>query len=282
MLDQEEVLNSRFFTVDDGELVILHNSGFFSNATIGLHGITEFYKAFQGLPLRVNFSKTFRDFTNYNGDDSYPLFFEFNAELDIPFVAEIGMSAYSLFSYRDESFNELAPFVEKYFSPTAEVDSIATYLAQKYEIDFLNTLAIVYRGTDKYRDTGLGSFSEYVDRAKVFLEIDPNLRVLVQTDQKQFLEYCKREIPNVFYFAELPMTTTDTVMHHVVPIDSKIDWAKRFLAVTTLLSKCRYVVTHSGNVGRWICLYRKNANGVVQYLRPKDQPQSAGGNFWIE
>lgn len=274
------VTENPYFTMQGDTMVITHSSGFFSNCTIALYAISAFHGHFQRLPERVDFSRSFKNFSEPNSGEAYPKYFTYKHDMEISFTGKIQMSFNSLFDYRQEQYSKLAPFVEKYFSPSNEVQSIADQLTDKYNIDFSNTLAICYRGTDKYMDTPLGPFPEYVEQARVLLKQEPNLNILVQTDQKQFLDYCKQELENVFSIEEMPVTDTNSPMHDIVQPEAKTEWTRTFVAVTGLLSRCKYVVNHSGNVARWICLYRNNTKGVVQYFKPRDLPKGAPGDFW--
>ena len=46
-------------------------------------------------------------------------------------------------------------------------------------------------------------------------------------------------------------------------------YSRYFLAITVIMSRCKYVVCGSGNCSLWIMLYRKNTNNVYQYLNGK-------------
>jgi hypothetical protein len=272
---------SRFYDIERGTLVVRHNAGFFSDCSIALLAITDFHSRFRRLPARVSFAETFRGFTDDSGRDPYLDYFEPRPDIEIPAGAAVRMEEYPHFDFRREPFAELTPFVDRYFSPSAAVLAVADALADKYAIDCSRTLAICYRGTDKGRETGLGPYSEYVDKARSYLQRDPGLRIIVQTDQRQFLDYCAAHLDAVFHIEELPLTRSDTVIHDLIAPQRRIEWAQTLLAVTTLLSCCRYVVNHSGNMGRWVCLYRRSARDTVQYLRPLGSAADAGGDFWL-
>jgi hypothetical protein len=50
-------------------------------------------------------------------------------------------------------------------------------------------------------------------------------------------------------------------MHHTNAVFSKY-----YLAITIIMSKCKYVICGSGNCSIWIMLYRGNNKNVCQYL----------------
>lgn len=270
-----------FFFMQGDTLVITHDSGFFSNCTVALFAITRFFGHFRKLPCEVDFSRTFRRFTDEEQIDSYLAYFKHNREIDIAYTSKFEISWHSQFDYRQEPFAWLAPFVRKYFGFSDEVARIEEQLTEKYKMDPSRTLAICYRGTDKSLDVVLGPYSEYIEIAKTFLRLEPDLQVLVQTDEKQFLDYCRQELDNIISFEEMPVTSTNIAMHDIIPPDRKIEWTRTFVAVTSLLSKCKYIVNHTGNVARWICLYRGGTHGMAQYFRPYHLSQNAIGNFWL-
>lgn len=273
-------MGNPFCSVDKETLYITHSSGFFANCTISLFCIVQYYNNFKKLPTHVDFSKTFSSFKDNYDHDIFGEYFSIK-DTEIPYKNNIHMNWHSLFNYSEEPYNDLAPFVEKYFYPTMEVQSISESISEKYEIDYRNTLVICYRGTDKYLDTGLGTYEEYLEKARACLLDNPGMKVLVQTDQGQFLDLCYKELASVFHIEELPVTKSNIAMHDIIARNDKIVWTKNFLGVIFLISKCKYIINHSGNVARWICLYRGSAEGSVQYLRPKEIELANPGSYWI-
>ena len=65
------------------------------------------------------------------------------------------MFQYKQFSCID--FNNLTPMLNVYFKPNNKVIEIMNNLQKKYNIDYENTIAMYYRGTDKHIETNLGS-----------------------------------------------------------------------------------------------------------------------------
>jgi hypothetical protein len=43
-------------------------------------------------------------------------------------------------------------------------------------------------------------------------------------------------------------------------------FSKYYLAITIIMSKCKYIICGSGNCSIWIMFYRENANNVFQNL----------------
>lgn len=266
------------YVFEGATIKILHNSGFFSNCSVSLHAITEYSNLKKSFPELVDFSCTFENFKNLGSShlDVYSEYFCLKSSTDFEWSGSVNFPLYSLFDYREQNYPDIVPYIEKYFNPSTAVMSRVNSLQQKYSIDFDNLLVICYRGTDKYIDTPLASFQSFIDAARLILERFPGLQVLVQTDQQQFVDYARQELGAVIVFDELPRTTSSTVMHSLVT-ESKVEWTQTFLAVTYLMSQARHLVLHTGNVARWVCLYRGGTDNIFQYFHPKDK----ANGYWI-
>ena len=57
---------------------------------------------------------------------------------------------------------------------------------------------------------------------------------------------------------------------YLIESDKKEKLAINFLAATLIISSCRFIVNHTGNVGRWITLYRGSAKNTIQVGTKKD------------
>lgn len=272
---------NKIYFDEKGVLYLVGTAGFFSNCSVALYFIVAYANKFKRCPSAVDFSQVFQSYKDNPEHDVYTEYFQVKEDARIPADVNIVMNWHSQFDYRMEPYAALKPFVEHYFTPSDVVASIAEDIHATYNIDFGNTLAICYRGTDKHTETVLCSFQGFIDEAKRYLLLNPGMRVLVQTDQEQFLEHCYRELDNVFHIKELPVTSTTKAMQlHIDPV-AKVVWAQRFLAAVLLISKIRYVINHTGNVGRWICLYRGNAKGMSQFLRQQYNPADEENLFWV-
>jgi roadblock/LC7 domain-containing protein len=49
-------------------------------------------------------------------------------------------------------------------------------------------------------------------------------------------------------------------------VERKNEFSKFYLAITIIMSKCKYIICTSGNCSLWIMFYRENANNVFQNL----------------
>ena len=88
----------------------------------------------------------------------------------------------------------------------------------------------------------------------------------MQTDQEQFLDYCKDKF-NCISIDEIPRTTKKgkgTNIMYLIESDKKEKLAVNFLAAALIISSCKFIINHTGNVGRWITLYRGSAKNTIQ------------------
>ena len=44
------------------------------------------------------------------------------------------------------------------------------------------------------------------------------------------------------------------------------EFSKKYLAITIIMSKCKYIICGSGNCSKWIMFYRENNKNVIQNL----------------
>jgi hypothetical protein len=169
--------------------------------------------------------------------------------------------------YRDVNPSKLAPFIEKYFSPSGQVVSIAAGYEQKYRFDYSNTCAVFYRGNDKSLETAIGGYDSFIIRAKELQSNNPNITFLVQTDEAEFLASFLHAFPTAIYIDELPrINKQNSVMQDVLPIQERAEFGAKFIAATLVISKCNHLITHSGNGGLWAVLYRGTTKNVYQWL----------------
>jgi hypothetical protein len=50
---------------------------------------------------------------------------------------------------------------------------------------------------------------------------------------------------------------------------TNFEFVKKYLAITYIMSQCKYVVFGSGNCSLWIALYRGNAHNIIQHRKGK-------------
>jgi hypothetical protein len=267
------------------KLVITHNAGFFSCCTIRLIEIVNSFNKNKNLPTIVDSSRQFEFYKSKPEDISKFYFTE--KENNIEYNFEIKLSKTDdeeqFSDYKLLNFDNINPFVEKYFSLSNEVNSMILEMEQKYNIDYENTITVFYRGNDKVKETNIGSYDEFLNKTLECSNSNSEKKIIIQTDDQGFLNYCKDRIDNskIIVFDEIPSINSNPTIavHHTIISDDKKMFAAYFLAITKIVSKSNILITHSGNCGMWVVLFRGNTNNVYQYLNSKNKSQLVDG--WI-
>ena len=107
-----------------------------------------------------------------------------------------------------------------------------------------------------------------IEKANLILEKNPNIQFLIQSDETEFIDTFTKLFPkNSFYFKdEIRIinkcnSTVDKIMK-----ETNYLYSKYYLAITIIMSKCKYIVCGSGNCSIWIMFYRGNSNNIYQNL----------------
>ncbi len=256
----------------NGELVVFHSFGFFSCCTVRLQMIIKWYNEHKKLPI-VDSSHQWSHYKDKEGDVSNR-FFNTSPTINaythhIDFSADTAEDQFS--DYSRINFSNVSLFIEKYYAPSDEVLCLEQKLVEKYKIDVNNTVAVCFRGTDKRGEVQIPTYSKVFEQVRRVQHTHGmiNSKVLIQSDEQEFIEAAKLEFPNHIHLEENPMVPAYKggllpILEHI-PEGKKVHQAQLFLATVLLLSKCSKVVLQSGNVGMWICLFRNSAEGVYQY-----------------
>jgi hypothetical protein len=170
--------------------------------------------------------------------------------------------------YNSINFKTINPFIEKYFSPSDFINDIINNFILKYKIDFNNTTYVLYRGNDKIRETHIGNYDTYIEKANNIIQEHPSMRFMIQSDESQFIEAFISVFKNSFYIEEIPSIPKNPykVIHNIIPYNERPLFGGRILASIICGAKCNHIITHSGNCGSWTVLYRGNTTNVKQYL----------------
>jgi len=254
-----------------GELIVTHNSGFFALCTITLNALNRIYPSHRYVTVTWNsqFSWSWRD-ENQTGINLFELYFKPNRALDIRSLVNCSLvSQYDI--YEDLNFKQLNPYIQNYFEPSDRVKGKQEEFLRKYGIEYGNTIGLCYRATDKWWEIAQIQPEYFVQEAKRLLARDENLRVFVQTDQRQVRDYCLRELgKRAFFLTEMPVTTSTVGIHVLSESErgiSNVELGVRILAAVNILAKCRYLITHTGSIGLWGYLFRGTARNACR-LKP--------------
>lgn len=253
-----------------------HNAGFFSCCSVKLDNIINYINLHKQLPIKVDSSKQFNWYKKQiNKDITFEYFEHYNNIINISTNNKITPISYKhTFQYKPYStlnYEQLIPIVTKYFTPSKNIKNIINNIMNKYNITYDNICVLFYRGNDKKTETALCKYYEYLNYANKIININPSIQFLIQSDETEFIDYIKGIFPdNSFYFKD--------EIRHIKKCNSTVDivmkeqnniYSKYYLAITIIMSKCKYIVCGSGNCYIWIMFYRGNNNNTCQFNNGK-------------
>ena len=255
-------------------LKITHNAGFFSCSSVRLDQIIAYFNSNKVLPKTVDSSTQYLWYKKNINTNIVDDFFENynNIDIDVEFFKNIDYHQSKQFeNYKDLDYENICPFIKKYFSPSLQIKKIVLELEKKYNLNersYPNLCVLFYRGNDKSTETKLGSYEDIIDKANKLKQKNPNVVFIIQSDETEFIEKIRLEFPTSFYFEKeirhMKKNNNSTV--DKIFKELNYDFSKYYLAITIIMSKCNYIICNSGNCSIWIMLYRGNSNNVDQFL----------------
>lgn len=260
----------------DNEILVVHpGGGFFSNCTMRLFDLVLYFNAVKKLPIILDSSKQFdlyKSGTNMN--DITGEYFSNNLDLDVLYDHPIDFrEQYQYIDYSKLNFSDLTPIINKYFSPADNIKNNIKFIENKYNIDnYQNICVLFYRGNDKATELIiLIDYDDIVIKARSLYNNNNNIRFLIQSDEKEFINRMIQEFPNnSFYFKDEIRVINKTANLSVDKIDKNTNlyYSQYYLAITMIMSKCKYIVCNTGNCSLWITLFRGNMDDVYQVNMP--------------
>jgi hypothetical protein len=245
-------------------LYITHESGFFSICSTALLELAR--SRYEIEAIDATFS--FWHFKDTPFEDVWTRFFRPPTRALTKSGKNMGLFAEHLLhhsSYVDLEHSSVSELLHHYFSPSRAVEDRLEEFVKRYSIDCSQTIALCYRGTDKYVEVTPTPVEHYVAAVRKLVEQEPGLRILVQTDQEQIRRRLMAEFAGrAFFVKEMPVTDTSTVVHQVLN-HGKLEFATNLLAVVQLMARCKHLVTHTGNVAYWTSLFRGHSGGLIQF-----------------
>jgi len=249
------------------QLDCMWNCGFYSNQTQAFlstlillsHGI---------IPDKISYAMGFKRFKADPDRDIYPDFYQMDPSIPVQLLKTVILPDENRKQFDLYDFEYYNPVVQRFFGPSDVVSERKNQLLDNYQINPSETIAVLYRGTDKYTEVRLGSPQAYLQAVQQVLQQTNAKKVLVQTDQTQVLDYFKQELGDmVVHFEETPTTSGKDAMNTVMENEGNdtMDWMQWFDAALRVVSDCAYVINHTGNCGLWMNLYRGNTTNVFQF-----------------
>ena len=158
--------------------------------------------------------------------------------------------------------------MKKYFTPSIKINNNIQSIENKYKIqNYENICVLFYRGNDKVTETKLPTYDDIIVEARRLYNENNNITFLVQSDEIEFIEKMLQEFPNnSFYFKDEIRTIqkNNSLSVDKINVESNFVYSQYYLAITIIMSKCKYVICTTGNCSLWITLFRGNADNVFQ------------------
>lgn len=245
---------------------VTHNCGFFSNCSVKLHYIIEYFNKEKKLPDSVDSSEQFiiyKPIEMMKKDITYD-FFEIPKLQDIYFEKNIEYDwNATVRPYKNLDFKQLKPFIDIYFSPCDEIKNIYNFFVHKYNLNFDNLCAVYYRGTDQYKEVPFHTMNQFVEKMKSIKDVI----FLVQSDDLHFINIIKANFTsNIIIFEENHFSSTNKGIHNEFSGDTNYSMIKYFFATVLVMAKCKYFICSVSNCSMWCVLYKNNSKNVYQYL----------------
>lgn len=244
-------------------------AGFFSCCSVKLTKIVQFINSNKRLPDNVDSSKLFcRYKKNQDEDITFDYFEHYENVPDVNIIHPIDYHWEHQFkNYANLDYKCITPLIKKYFSPSTEINKIINNIEKKYNIVCANTLAVYYRGTDKFKETRIASFDDFYNQIIKIVNINKDINILLQTDSAKFIDYINdKKLKNVVIIDENKTSYTNRGIHKEQSYNTNYQDMFYFLSTIIILSKCKYIICSSGNCSIWTLFYRGNNKNVIQNL----------------
>lgn len=270
------------FIFKDETIHLTQSAGFFSCCSVRLDAIIQYYKRYGKLPHKVDSTQQYRLY-KLPGQENTDITREFfldpeDVSVEIRETPNYRENFQGL-NYRAQiNYAPILPFVQKYFSPNAEIMDAVAHFEQKYDIDYNNTCVLFYRGLDKVTEFPLPTYRDVFARARKIANkhSGSKLRFLIQSDEADFIDAALVEFPGAIVFRDetraLPRQNTSVDLFYRDKLEhrDKLEnfyYAKLFFAIVLIMGRARYFVCNTGNISIWTCFYRGGADeNVHQYL----------------
>jgi hypothetical protein len=213
-IDTNYYLKTNQFFLVYTMIKVTHNCGFFSCCSVKLHHIVEYFNREKKIPESVDSSEQFLIYKPLHmlyEDITYHFFKEPTAE-SIKYKNSINFDwNATLRPHSQLDLEMLEPFIVNYFSPSDEIVELSRHLQGKYKLDFENTCAVYYRGTDQYKEIPYDDMSKFIQKMKLLKDVT----YLVQSDDQNFINLVKENFSsNIIIIEENYISSTNKGVHN--------------------------------------------------------------------
>ena len=151
-----------------------------------------------------------------------------------------------------------------YFSLSPKVVKLSDGFVEKYVINLEETIGVHYRGTDKQTEIETPSLKEFISQTRQFMQEMANPKILLLTDEPDVIVGFEAAFPNVVITISELAAPGGSIGAHILDSKEPEVQGQIFLGILSLVSKCKKVVTHTGNGALWEVLFRGSTEGLKQ------------------
>jgi len=258
-----DLFNSRY-DADTKTLVGTHMSGFYS--CINCLRISLYKLISKGIvPEKISLAETLDWYKSQYGQDLYPILYKTDLskvpELNTNFDFEIFCP--TALRHDKLDLKNFTPIENVYFQPSLSVELTTKLLETKYSIDHSNTIVILHRGNDKWKETKLSPVEDWI--RVVESKYKEGDRILVQTDEERAKTLFVNHFGDRCFVLE-EMIFGNSHDTNIRPANNREQWAIFFESVMRIIAKCKYIINHSGNCAMIPVIYRGNLKGNIQFF----------------
>jgi hypothetical protein len=154
--------------------------------------------------------------------------------------------------------------VDSYFRLSPEVVKLSDSFVEKYGINLEETIGVHYRGTDKQTEIETPSLTEFISQTRQFMQQMANPKILLLTDEPAVAMGFEAAFPKAVITITELAAPGGSIGAHILDSKEPEVQGQIFLAILSLVSKCKKVVTHTGNGALWEVLFKGSTEGLKQ------------------
>ena len=254
------------------KLTISHNAGLFSCFTQALQALMMHYNYYGAMPPIIDRGHQFVHYKSHPEENLIPMLFEDDCLIPLEEGRQYFMSndprEQQFSDYKQLRFNDLQPFINRWFTPGIQVKNRVADFKSKYAINTTDTIAVFHRANDKVKETKVAHDDEWIAKIKEVIGLHFGKKLFILPDNIEFAQRCRDEFGDVVIIAENHLYHADAngCNFMKVPLAERPQHALNFYSSVLIASECDQLITHSGNGGFWSVLYRGHTNGLYQYL----------------
>lgn len=255
-------LFNAYYDQNSKVLYATHNSGFYS--CINCARISLYKLVSQGiLPNSVSFINSLYMYRDQSDIDLYDILYRKDDRYlsEIKTGIDFDMFCPTLSSHEYLNLEFFKPIDKTYFAPSLKVEGQVESFIKKYNINFDNTIAVLHRGNDKWKETKLQSLNKWID--VIESKYVEGGRILIQTDEENFKNGLVEYLGDKCFIIE-EMIFGNDLHNNIRPVTNKINWAINFESVMRIISRCNKIINHTGNCALVPIVYRGTLKGETQ------------------